>query len=224
MNSKLETKIVYNKSQQKAEAAIIWLHGMGADFNDFIPVVNELNLKQSVKFVFPNADVIPVTINNGLKMRAWYDIVDFGDLHREVDVEGVLNNVNRIKDLIESLIHEGFSEDKIILAGFSQGGVISYYTALTSSFNLAGLLILSSYLPDTTILNVDEMRHKKNLPIMVCHGNLDQIVSIAYAKLATQYLQEVKLDFTWHEYPMAHSVCYPQIQDIAIWISKVLSK
>lgn len=221
---KLETKIVYNKPEQKAEAAIILLHGMGADYNDFVPLVKELNLSQSVKFVFPNANIIPVTINNGLKMRAWYDIIDFSDLHRKVDTKVVLANVDKIHDLITDLIKEGFAEEKIILAGFSQGGVISYYTALNSDFNLAGLLIMSSYLPDASILDVAKMQHKKSLPIMICHGNQDQIVNMVYAKTATKHLQGFGLDFVWHEYPMGHSVCLPQIQDISKWIAQVLSK
>lgn len=222
--TKLDTKIVLNRPAEKPVAAVILLHGMGADYNDFVPLVSELKLPMSVKFVFPNATVIPVTINNGLKMRAWYDILDFGDLHRKVDVDGVLQSVAHINLLIEELIAEGFKPEQIIMAGFSQGGVISYYTALLSKYDLAGLLVMSGYLPDITPLDVVKVRHKKQLPILVCHGTQDPIVSIAYGRKAIQHLQAFGLNYKWLEYPMPHSVCVQQIGDISKWISQLLVK
>lgn len=222
--TKLDTKIVFNQPEEKPVGAVILLHGMGADYNDFVPLVAELKLPMSVKFVFPNASVIPVTINNGLKMRAWYDILDFGDLHREVDTRGVLQNVAKINFLIEELISEGFKPEQIILAGFSQGGVIGYYTALSSEHDLAGLLIMSSYLPDISLLDVVKMQHKKTLPILVCHGTQDPIVNIAYGRRAIQHLQEFGVNYQWLEYPMQHSVCAAQVKDIAKWMTQVLVK
>lgn len=222
--TKLDTKIVLNKPSEKPVAAVILLHGMGADYNDFVPLVSELKLPMSVKFVFPNATIIPVTINNGLKMRAWYDILDFGDLHREVDTSGVLQSVARINELIEELIEEGFKPDHIIIAGFSQGGVISYYTALSSKYDLAGLLVMSGYLPDISPLDVAKVQHKKQLPILVCHGTQDQIVSIAYGRKAIQHLKDFGLSYQWLEYPMQHSVCAKQVGDISKWITQLFTK
>ncbi len=222
--TKLDTKIVLNKPSEKPVAAVILLHGMGADYNDFVPLVSELKLPMSVKFVFPNATIIPVTINNGLKMRAWYDILDFGDLHREVDTRGVLQSVARINELIEELIEEGFKPDHIIMAGFSQGGVISYYTALSSKYDLAGLLVMSGYLPDISPLDVAKVQHKKQLPILVCHGTQDPIVSIAYGRKAIQHLKDFGLSYQWLEYPMQHSVCAKQVGDISKWITQLFTK
>lgn len=222
--TKLDTKIVLNKPSERPVAAVILLHGMGADYNDFVPLVSELKLPMSVKFVFPNATIIPVTINNGLKMRAWYDILDFGDLYREVDTRGVLHSVARINELIEELIEEGFKPDHIIMAGFSQGGVISYYTALSSKYDLAGLLVMSGYLPDISPLDVAKVQHKKQLPILVCHGTQDPIVSIAYGRKAIQHLKDFGLSYQWLEYPMQHSVCAKQVGDISKWITQLFTK
>lgn len=224
MMNKLETKVVYNKPETKPEAAVIWLHGLGADYNDFVPIVAELNLTHSVKFVFPNAPVIPVTINNGYKMRAWYDILDFSDLHREVDSHGIIVNVEKINQLIEDLLKDGISENKIIVAGFSQGGVIAYYTALNSKHQLGGLMALSSYLPDVSLLDVAKIQHKKALPVLVCHGTQDPVVNITFARQAIQHLQGFELICEWREYPMEHSVCYEEIRAISAWMTHVFTK
>lgn len=222
--SKLETKVVYNHPKQEAVGAVIWLHGLGADYNDFVQIVPELRLSESVKFVFPNAPVIPVTVNNGYHMRAWYDILNFNDLHREVDSNGIIINVEHINTLIDDLINSGIPAGKIIMAGFSQGGVISYYTALKSKYNLGGLLVLSSYLPDLSLLSVEEMQHKKELPILVCHGTQDPVVRIEYARQAIQYLQSFNLSYQWLEYPMEHSVCYDEIVAIGAWMKQIFAK
>lgn len=222
--NKLETKVVYNKPETKPESAVIWLHGLGADYNDFVPIVAELNLTHSVKFVFPNAPVIPVTINNGYKMRAWYDILDFSDLHREVDSHGIVANVEKINQLVEDLLKDGIPENKIIIAGFSQGGVIAYYTALNSEHQLGGLMALSSYLPDISLLNVAKIQHKKALPVLVCHGTQDPVVNITFAHQAIQHLQGFELTCEWHEYSMEHSVCYEEIRNISAWMTHIFTK
>ncbi|MBX9597411.1 MAG: dienelactone hydrolase family protein [Burkholderiales bacterium] len=222
--SKLETKIVLNKPNEKPIGAVIWLHGLGADYNDFVPVVNELQLPIGLKFVFPNAPVIPVTINNGYKMRAWYDILDFSDLHREVDSDGIIGSVRQINELIEELIAEGFTSEQIIIAGFSQGGVISYYSALTSNYKLGGLMVLSSYLPDISLLDAAQIQHKSSLPILVCHGANDPVVNIKMAHIATKHLQQFNLKYEWHEYPMEHSICYEEIVAIQQWLLQIFAK
>jgi phospholipase/carboxylesterase len=222
--SKLETKVVLNKPNEKPIGAVIWLHGLGADYNDFVPVVNELQLPIGLKFVFPNAPVIPVTINNGYKMRAWYDILDFSDLHREVDSDGIIGSVHQINELIEELIAEGFTSEQIIIAGFSQGGVISYYSALTSNYKLGGLMVLSSYLPDISLLDAAQIQQKSSLPILVCHGTNDPVVNIKMAHIATKHLQQFSLKYEWHEYPMEHSVCYEEIVAIRQWLLQIFAK
>ncbi|MDD3265781.1 MAG: dienelactone hydrolase family protein [Burkholderiales bacterium] len=222
--SSLETKVILNKKDENPIGAVIWMHGLGADYNDFVQVVPELNLDSSIKFIFPNAPVIPVTINNGFKMRAWYDILNFNDLNREVDANGIVANVDKINTLIEELIVGGIPANKIIIAGFSQGGVIAYYTALNSKHALGGLLVLSSYLPETSLIKSENLQHRNLLPILICHGTVDPVVKIDYAKNATQYLQSVKLDFTWKEYHMEHSLCYEEIKDIATWMNDIFAK
>ncbi|MEN9946852.1 MAG: hypothetical protein RLZZ293_1238, partial [Pseudomonadota bacterium] len=141
----LELKIIENKPQQLVQGAVIWLHGLGADYNDFVPIVAELNLDVALKFIFPNAPIIPVTINNGYQMRAWYDILDFNNLQRKVDQAGIVQSIANIQQIIDGLVTQGIPQHKIVIAGFSQGGAISYYTALNQSKSLAGLLVLSSY-------------------------------------------------------------------------------
>lgn len=222
--SNLETKVVLNKPNEEVSGAIIWMHGLGADFNDFVPVVPELNLNDSIKFVFPNAPIIPVTINNGFKMRAWYDILNFSDLHREVDTSGIIANVEKMNILIDELIVSGIPANKIIIAGFSQGGVIAYYTALNSHHDLGGLLVLSSYLPEESLIKSENLQHKFSLPILVCHGVSDPVVNIAYAKKAIQYLQGIKLQCDWKEYHMEHSLCYEEIVDVAKWMDDIYAK
>jgi phospholipase/carboxylesterase len=220
----LETKIVYSRTDIPLQGAVIWLHGLGADCNDFVPLVPELKLNSAIKFVFPNAPIMPITINNGYQMRAWYDIIDFSDLHREVDSQGIVASVQHINALIQQLKAEGLTSQQIILAGFSQGGVISYYTALTSDEPLAGLLVLSSYLPDPSLIDVAKLQHQQQLPICICHGSADPVVNINLARTACQYLQGLGLNYEWYEYPMEHSLCYPQIQQISHWLDKRFAK
>ena len=223
MLNKLEMKVILNKPNEKPIGAVIWMHGLGADYNDFVPLVPELNLPFSLKFIFPNASVMPITINNGFQMRAWYDITDLGDLHREVDSNGIVKSVAQINLIIDELIAEGFKPEQIVIAGFSQGGVISYYTALNSQYNLAGMLILSSYLPDLSLLDMANIKQKSELPILICHGNQDPVVGINFAKLAVNHLQQLGLKFTWNEYPMQHSVCYEEIGAISAWLKGIFS-
>ncbi len=223
MIQNLETKTIYNNTQQKADYAVIWLHGLGADYNDFVPIVNELNLNHSVKFVFPNAPVIPVTINNGFKMRAWYDILDFSDLHRKVDDAGIGRSVAQINHIITTLNNEGFTHDKIIMAGFSQGGVVSYYTALNSATPLAGLLVLSGYLPNKDLINQSYAQTNAKQPILICHGTQDPVVNVNYAKQACDTLDKLAISYDWNTYPMQHSVCIEEINDIAAWLNKTMA-
>ncbi len=221
--TKLDTKIVFNQPGVTAASAVIWLHGLGADYNDFVPLVAELKLPMSVKFVFPNAALRPVTINNGLMMRAWYDIAGFSSQLNKIDRPGILASVAIIENLIEDLLAEGFSADKIIIAGFSQGGVISYYSALNSKYQLGGLLVLSGYLPDESLLDRSRIQQNEALPILICHGIDDEVVPLDYAKVALPHLDRLGMAYEWKEYHMAHSVGYEQVQDIALWLQSRLN-
>ena len=221
MSNKLETKAILNKPGVKPVGAVIWMHGLGADYNDFVPIVEELKLPFSLKFVFPNAPIIPVTINNGYQMRAWYDITDFSSLTREVDSAGILENRERIHLLIENLIQEGFKPEEIIIAGFSQGGVMAYYTGLGLDYSFAGIMILSAYLPDTSLIDVAKIQHKLKMPFLICHGQQDPVVSIDYAREAVKYLQSLDVNYQWFEYPMPHSVCYEEVVTNSNWIKQI---
>ena len=221
---KLETKVVLNQPGTPPVGAVIWLHGLGADYNDFVAIIPELRLPISLKFVFPNARLMPVTINGGMQMRAWYDILDFSTLHRSVDAQGILISVAQIENLIAELIAEGFKADEIVLAGFSQGGVISYYAGLNSKYSLAGLMVLSGYLPEPQLLDMSQVKQKTKLPILVCHGSQDPVVSIEYAKQAIKHLDELGLNYQWHEYAMQHSLCGEEVAQIAKWLLQRLQK
>jgi phospholipase/carboxylesterase len=219
----LELKIIENKPQQLVQGAVIWLHGLGADYNDFVPIVAELNLDVALKFIFPNAPIIPVTINNGYQMRAWYDILDFNNLQRKVDQAGIVQSIANIQQIIDGLVTQGIPQHKIVIAGFSQGGAISYYTALNQSKSLAGLLVLSSYLPEDNLIQTDLATQQQNLPILICHGTQDPVVNINLGKKASQILTTLGLNYEWQEYPMQHSVCYEEIIKIGQWLNRIFA-
>lgn len=219
--TQLEIKQIYNKPYEQHEAVVIWLHGLGADCNDFIPLVPELRLTTSVKFIFPNAPIIPITINNNFRMRGWYDILSFDNLRRNVDDAGIIESVAQIESIIDSEIASGIPANKIVLAGFSQGGVITYYAGLNSKHDLTGMLVLSAYLPKESLLNQENLANKTT-KILICHGTTDEVVNIQYAKEAIDICEKSNLDFVWEEYPMGHSVCPSEIKDIATFLKEVL--
>ncbi|MFN7095077.1 MAG: alpha/beta hydrolase, partial [Burkholderiales bacterium] len=185
---------------QTPEYVILWLHGLGADWNDFVPLVAKLNLTKAVKFVFPNAPRRPITINNGFVMRAWYDICDLNRLGVAVDKAGILDSVRQIDELIKQQIHAGFNAKKIILAGFSQGGVMSYTTALMTAHNLAGVIALSAYLPDAEELAKAADNAHKTTPMFAAHGMQDPIVPYQAGLNAYQALTTDGYNISWHEY------------------------
>jgi phospholipase/carboxylesterase len=203
-------------------AAVIWLHGLGADGSDFAPVVSQLDLaaEYGIRFVFPHAPSIPVTINNGYVMPAWYDI-KLLDLDRSIDAEQLLDSARKTQDLINREIERGIDPGRIVLAGFSQGGAVVYEAALTFAKPLAGLITLSTYLPTADTLALDE-RHKA-LDVLVCHGSHDPVVPEALGRKALADLQKWGLQPEYKTYPMEHSVCLEEITDIAAFLRKVLS-
>jgi phospholipase/carboxylesterase len=196
-------------------ASVIWLHGLGADGHDFEPIVPELRLTKPVRFVFPHAPVRPVTINQGMRMRAWYDIFQFG-AGREDDA-----GIRASQKLVEDLIAKERGR-KIVLAGFSQGGAIVLQTALRHPERLAGLMALSTYLPLAPTLESELSKTNHDLPIFMAHGKFDDIIPIDRARQSRDFLKKLNYPVEWREYPMPHSVCAEEIADISAFLVKLL--
>jgi phospholipase/carboxylesterase len=205
-------------------AAVIWMHGLGADGSDFVPIVRELNLAgcPGIRFIFPNADSIPVTINGGYVMPAWYDILGM-DLVRKEDEAGLRKSQQQIEALIQREIDRGISADKIILAGFSQGCAMTLQTGLRFSHKLAGLMCLSGYLPLQGSVSAEHHAANKATPIFMAHGRGDGVVTIDRAEKSRDFLLELGYNIEWHEYLMQHSVCEEEIDDIGNWLQRTLA-
>ncbi|CAM4042453.1 alpha/beta hydrolase [Bordetella tumulicola] len=204
--------------------AVIWLHGLGADGNDFAPIVPELRLADSpaVRFVFPHAPVQPVTINGGMAMRSWYDIL-VTDLVRQEDAAGIRQSEAAVWALIARENARGIPTSRIVLAGFSQGCAMTLHTGLRLEEKLAGMIGLSGYLP--LLETVATQRHEANAhtPIFLAHGTFDPVVALPRAQASLAHLQSLGYDVQWHTYPMPHSVCAPEINDIAAFLRTVLT-
>ena len=202
------------------QGSIIWLHGLGADGHDFEPIVPQLRLPVdlSLRFVFPHAPVQPVTINGGVAMRSWYDIVSF-DSEGRADRAGVLASSALLEGLIDREIERGVAASKIVVAGFSQGGAVAIHTALQTGHDIAGLMALSTYmaLPDDAANAVS----RKDLPIFMAHGSFDPVLRMEWGRASADRLMEAGYAVEWHEYPMAHAVCPQEIADISNWLSAI---
>ena len=199
-------------------AAVIWLHGLGADGHDFEPIVPELRLARPVRFVFPHAPVRPVTLNQGMRMRAWYDILQLGG--GPEDEAGVRASQKLVEDMIAAERKRGMQ--KIVLAGFSQGGAIALQTALRHPEALAGVLALSTYLPLNSMLEAERSPASREVPIFMAHGQYDDIIPLRRAEQSRQILERLGYRVEWHEYPMPHSVCPAEIGDISAFLQRVL--
>ena len=201
-------------------AAVIWLHGLGADGNDFVPIVPELSLPPSrpVRFVFPHAPMRPVTINAGHVMRAWYDVR--GD-QRE-DVAGVRASQERIEALIEREKARGIPAARIVLAGFSQGGAMALHTGLRHAERLVGIMALSCYLPLPDTLEAEASPAHRDVPIFMAHGTHDPLIPIDRARRSRDRLVALGYRVIWREYPMPHSVCAEEIAEVAAWLRESL--
>jgi phospholipase/carboxylesterase len=207
-------------------ASIIWMHGLGADGNDFVPIVNELDLSgaPAIRFIFPHAPMQPVTINNGHVMRAWYD-VSFGDLEgrsRKADEKGVRASQSAIGRLVEREMARGVSARDIVLAGFSQGGAIALQTGLRYPQQLAGVMALSTYLPLAESFAQEAAPANSGTPVFMAHGTHDPVVSYAMGTKSRDILTQAGYAVEWHDYAMQHSVCMEEVQDIGAWITRVL--
>jgi phospholipase/carboxylesterase len=200
--------------------SVIWLHGLGADGHDFEPIVPELRLpaELALRFVFPHAPVRPVTINGGMHMRAWYDIVSL-DAEGRADADGVRESTALLDALIEREIERGIPEDRIVIAGFSMGGAIVVNKALTTHRKLAGLMALSTYLPVAAA--AENSVSNRDLPVFMGHGTFDPMVQHPWGKATAERLTELGFTVEWHDYPMAHAVCAEEVQDISAWLLQV---
>jgi phospholipase/carboxylesterase len=216
----LETIEIETGSQP--DAAVIWLHGLGADGHDFEPIVPELQLPQrlSIRFIFPHAPVRPVTLNQGMRMRAWYDILQLGG-GRE-DEPGIRASQRAVEDLIAREGSRGIAARRIVLAGFSQGGAIVLQTSLRYPERLAGTLALSTYLPLAGTLAAERSALNQDLPIFMAHGSQDPMIPLDRARFSRDALAALGYPVQWREYPMPHSVCLEELADIATWLTQVL--
>jgi phospholipase/carboxylesterase len=204
-------------------ASVIWLHGLGADGNDFVPIVPELGLPESlrVRFVFPHAPVRAVTINNGMRMRAWYDIAA-ADLTNRADLAGVRESQGQLEALIERENARGMPSERIVLAGFSQGGAIALYTGLRYAERLAGIMALSTYLIAPDKLALEASGANRKVPIFMAHGTADPVVRFQWGEATKRMLEAAGYAVEWHTYRMEHSVCLGEVQAIGAWLAKVL--
>jgi len=205
--------------------SVIWLHGLGADGSDFVPVVPELGLGKApgVRFVFPHAPHIPVTCNGGYVMPAWYDIVSLESTSRRIDEAGIVHSRAAIRQLMARENQRGIPCANIFLAGFSQGGAIAYTTALTHPEPLAGLIALSTYLPSAELVAREASAANRALPIFAAHGTEDDVVSPLLGRHARDFLNERGYAVDWHEYVMSHAVCMEEIAAIGDWLRNRLA-
>ena len=202
--------------------SVIWLHGLGADGHDFEPIVPELRLPAELplRFVFPHAPVRPVTINGGMAMRAWYDILSL-DANGRADADGVRESTALLEALIECEQQRGIAPDKIVIAGFSQGGAIAINAVLHSTTKLAGLMALSAYIALPGEL-AGSTGHR-DLPVFMAHGTFDPIVPMQWGRASADQLTALGYDVEWRDYPMAHAVCPAEIADIRNWLLSVFA-
>ena len=210
------------ETKPKPSHTVIWLHGLGADGNDFVPVVKELKLPPlGIRFVFPHAPMRPVTINGGFVMRAWYDIA-YQELAFKEDERGLRESQKLIEELIVRENTRGIPSSRIVLSGFSQGGVLALQTGLRQSKPLAGLMALSSYLPMSPMIEVERNAASNSVPIFMGHGITDNIVPLALGKMSRDTLIKLGYEVEWHQYTMPHSVCPEELADIGVWLKRVV--
>ena len=201
--------------------AVIWLHGLGADGHDFAPIVPELVRKDwpALRFVFPHAPVRAVTINNGMRMRAWYDIVGM-DFPTRADSEGVDQSIIQAGALIDREHAQGIAAERVLLAGFSQGGAIALAAGLRRKTPLAGLIALSTYLPGAEAAAEAKTEAALRQPVFMAHGGADPVIPLVHAERSAQLLGTLGFEVEWHRYPMAHQICAEEISDLGDWMTQ----
>jgi len=208
-----------------ADAAVIWLHGLGADGNDFVPIVPELRLPPglAIRFVFPHAPVRPVTINNGFPMRAWYDVLA-ADIASRADMSGVGASQQAIEALIAHEKVRGIAARRIVLAGFSQGGVVALHTGLRHAERLAGIVALSTYLVAADRVAAEASAANRDVPIFMAHGDSDPMIRPEWGEASRRALEGAGYRVEWHSYRMQHAVVLEEIQAIGAFIARVLAR
>ena len=221
--AELDPPVVIEPSKP-ATAAVVWLHGLGADGHDFEPVATELGRGglDDIRYVFPHAPVRSVTINGGMAMRAWYDIAG-SDFERRADEEGVRESARLARALVEEQIAGGISAERVVLAGFSQGGAIALYAGLRFPFRIAGILALSTYLPAVQSLAAQAHEANHDVPIFLAHGSQDPVIALALSERSRAAMADLGYIIETHTYPMLHSVCAEEIRDIENWLHRVLA-
>ena len=205
-------------------AAVIWLHGLGADGHDFESIAPRLQsqLQIPTRFIFPHAPHRPITINGGYVMRAWYDIAAFNIAHAE-DADGIHTSARQVDILVQREIRSGITARHIVLAGFSQGGAIALHAGLRYPQRLAGIIVLSSYLPLPATVPTERNPANFDIPIFMGHGDEDMVVRLQYALDSERRLQELGYTVEWHRYDMQHSICNEEVDDIGAWLTRTLA-
>ena len=224
LNSELLDCIEINPSGRPT-TTIIWLHGLGADGHDFEAIVPELRLPESlsIRYVFPHAPERSITINAGLRMRGWFDILDLKHRADSVDMDQFLESEDMLRALINNELQSGMPSDRILLAGFSQGGAIALRTGLQYQKQLAGILAMSMHLPTIHNLAPDLSPENRKVPILMAHGQMDPVIPLAKAIETREELFRLGYAVDWHEYPIQHTVCADEIQEIRSWLLQILS-
>lgn len=215
---------VENTPTNTPDSCVIWLHGLGDSGHGFAPIVPELKLPESmsVKFIFPHAPERPVTINGGMRMRAWYDIKSL-DFNSRADLEGVIESADQVEALIQKQIDAGIPAHRIVLAGFSQGGVIALHLATRFTQKLAGVLALSTYMCEPSLLATEATDVNRDTAILMAHGDQDEVVPVFMGNAAYKTLTENGFNATWQTYTMQHNVCMQELNDISAWLQTVLA-
>ena len=219
--SELESIIIETNPQ--ANAAVIWLHGLGADGNDFVPIVEQLQLPShyAIRFIFPHAPMRPITINQGYQMPGWYDISSLSMVEGE-DEAGIKESSAILKQLCQEQEEKGIESERIVVAGFSQGGAVALHCGCRYPKPLAGIMALSTYLPLAESLNDEISESMAETPVFMAHGRQDDVVSYEYGKSSMEQLQNCDIDVNWHEYDMGHAVCMEEISHIRQWLTEIL--
>src|SRR5574343_285870 len=221
MRTMPEITFIETETRPTPSHSVIWLHGLGADGQDFAPIVPELALTQldhGVRFIFPNAPYQPVTCNGGYVMRSWYDILSLEPNHREIDLAGLQATIRLIRDMIAREPERGIPSQHIFLAGFSQGGAVAYATALTHPEPLGGIIALSTYLPAADFVRQQQSTANTAIPTFIAHGLNDSVVSMTLAEQAVAYIRALGITPDWHTFDMEHEVCPREIADLGTWL------
>lgn len=217
--------IEMNYGDGDAKHAVVWLHGLGATANDFPPIVPELGLSNSrpVRFIFPQAPNRPITINGGMLMPAWYDIKGMS-IEEKQDLLGMTESKQMLDSIIDSLLDQGIESQRIVLAGFSQGGAVSYYTAVRSHRKIAGVLALSTYLPFDKDTARQQSGVNLRMPIFASHGDADPVVPLEMGRQSVRVLEDLGYSVDWRSYPMEHQLHMQQVKDIGQWLNRVFDE